>query len=539
MKTFQLAQDHLKKIDYDGPVALSCDDTKLLASFRPYYDKELDGYFVMGHVGKPFRLLDPTSFSEITDTNGLEKASKLRVWCLQVPIPNVSTIILAVLGISNKLKADALFVYLWDIINGLLDHDIKVVSYAADGSTVEQTIQTLLEKKATSMSTFTIKHPVEGREDIKLTIPFFRNQPIANIQDSKHLLKTFRNNLYSGARLLTFPDSVAHYGQVRTMGFSSDSPLFRRDVEKVDRQDDNAATRLFSADSLEWLKKHNPDHLGLIIYLFVFGELIDAYQNRFISINTRVRMVLRACFFLELWVLFLNTAGYPKEKHFISHQCADIAHITIEGFLKLVKIYRDHVGKRRPFLPWLLSTEVVEHVFGVCRQIIKDFTMLDFYLMVPKLFIKLREAIFSTKFSDGKASAMGYNHTYADTRGIDLIALSDYPTDEDINEASEHAYKEADSLFAYLGLSADELRDSSSRIPSIDSWFRETFEELHREDNYTDLACDVDDESDVEDLQAALDSTESLELSTERDEERLMALRCAGIALSIDEQIKM
>lgn len=89
VKTFQLAQDHLKRIDYDGPVALSCDDTKLLASFRPYYDKELDGYFVMGHVGKPFRLLDPTSFSELTDTQDLEKASKLRVWCLQVPIPNV------------------------------------------------------------------------------------------------------------------------------------------------------------------------------------------------------------------------------------------------------------------------------------------------------------------------------------------------------------------------------------------------------------------------------------------------------------------
>jgi len=67
VKTFQLAQDHLKKIDYDGPVALSCDDTKLLASFRPYYDKELDGYFVMGHTGKPFQLLDPTSFSDLTN----------------------------------------------------------------------------------------------------------------------------------------------------------------------------------------------------------------------------------------------------------------------------------------------------------------------------------------------------------------------------------------------------------------------------------------------------------------------------------------
>lgn len=78
-KTFQLTRDHLKQIDYDGPVALGCNDTKLLASFRPYFDKELDGYSVMGHVGKPLRLLDPSSFSDITGNNDLEKASKLRL----------------------------------------------------------------------------------------------------------------------------------------------------------------------------------------------------------------------------------------------------------------------------------------------------------------------------------------------------------------------------------------------------------------------------------------------------------------------------
>lgn len=143
----------------------------------------------------------------------------------------------------------------------------------------------MLESKATSALAITIRHPAEECDDIKFTIPFFRKQPIACVQDSKHLLKTFRNNLYSGARLLTFPDSVAHYGQVRAIAFSGDSPLFRRDVEKVDRQDDNAATRLFSANVLEWLKARNPDHLALIVYLFVFGELIDAYQNRFYDIH--------------------------------------------------------------------------------------------------------------------------------------------------------------------------------------------------------------------------------------------------------------
>ena len=91
-----------------------------------------------------------------------------------------------------------------------------------------------------------IKHPGDGCEDVFIKIPFFGTHsflsPIANLQDSKHLLKTFRNNLFSGARLLTFPNSVAMFSQVREMAFDTDSPIFRRDVEKLDRQDDNAAT---------------------------------------------------------------------------------------------------------------------------------------------------------------------------------------------------------------------------------------------------------------------------------------------------------
>jgi len=168
--------------------------------------------------------------------------------------------------------------------------------------------------------------------------------------------------------------------------------------------------------------------------------------------------------------------------------------------------------------------------------------MLDFYLMVPKLFIKLREAIFSSKFSSGKAKATGYNHTYADTRGIDLVVLADYPSDEDIDEASGHAYEEANSLFALLGLSAKELHSGSSRLPSIGNWFQETLAELQAKaeaDEYAELACEVDNELENEDWQSAMDAAEAYEPSSEREEQRLMDLRFAGIALTIDEQMKM
>jgi hypothetical protein len=198
--------------------------------------------------------------------------------------------------------------------------------------------------------------------------------------------------------------------------------------------------------------------------------MIDAYQNRSLSIEERVQMILRAHFFFELWEKFLEVGGYSKSKHYVSSQCATIVKMLIQGFLQLVIIYRDH-GGRRPLLPWLLCTEAVEHVFGLCRQIIKDFTMHDFHLMIPKLFIKLREAFFSTHTSDGKATASGYCHTHTDTHGINLAALSTFPTNDDIQETSFRAYGEAHSIFAYLGLTAEQLYSSVIRLPTISSWY--------------------------------------------------------------------
>lgn len=68
----------LEQLQYVGPVALSCDDTKLLASLRPYYDHDREGYFLLGNVGKSLQLLDHEAFRTVVKENKLEKATKVR-----------------------------------------------------------------------------------------------------------------------------------------------------------------------------------------------------------------------------------------------------------------------------------------------------------------------------------------------------------------------------------------------------------------------------------------------------------------------------
>ncbi|KAJ6613243.1 hypothetical protein B0H10DRAFT_1740913, partial [Mycena sp. CBHHK59/15] len=47
-RNFKLAAEHLKALNYDGPVNLSCDTTTLFPSFRLYWDNEKKSHFLVG-----------------------------------------------------------------------------------------------------------------------------------------------------------------------------------------------------------------------------------------------------------------------------------------------------------------------------------------------------------------------------------------------------------------------------------------------------------------------------------------------------------
>lgn len=444
---------------------------------------------------------------------------------------------MATIPIANNLDAKLLLTLLEKVVNGLIDRGIQVVSYACDGTEVERSVQRLFIEKADEIE-YVIKNPRSGSPDTQITIVKYRGQAMCMIQDSKHALKTFRNNLFSGARLLTLGNFTAMYNHIREIAMEDGSPLYKRDVDKLDRQDDNAASRLFSSHVLQYLADHHPHYVGEIVYLFVFGELIDAYQNRRISHTERLKLVLRARYFLDAWATFLDHARYDRSKHFLSREAVDIARIIIEGYIALLLIHRDHVPNIFPLFPWLHSTEACEHAFGEARRIVKDFTLLDLIYMIPKLRIKIHEAILHARISDPKARAAGYNHTYVDNTGINVAILSVYPSDQDIQVVAENAAQEADSLVALLGLTPSQLhrireRQPMATLPSITNWFQEI-------SDFSDDEFDNESLSEAQELQNLLDNEEDKSLSrTQKQEERLLNLTCAAMAVVADEATKV
>ncbi|KAH7905193.1 hypothetical protein BJ138DRAFT_1130617 [Hygrophoropsis aurantiaca] len=565
-RSFVLAEEYIKKLNYQGPLGLSCDDTKLHPAFRTYWDAEKKCHLLIGGTDEPRVVADPSELEAILREAKDTKATKIRLWCLQIALPKMPPLIVAAKAIPNDLNAKQLTPLSLKLIVGLLERDIIVVSYACDGTQIERVVQQMIVDSAPYIATYIIHHPCPGRPDIVLKFPMFNGHPVIMIQDSKHALKTARNNLFTGARVLTLGNDVAIYSQAWDLAFAFNGtgPLYHRDVEKLDRQDDNAATRLFSANTLEYTARQYPDRIGFIVYLFIFGELVDAYQNRKIGHGERINMALRARFFLEIWQLFIKAAGYAENRHYISRESNDIMRILADGLLSLIIVYRDHMGgKCYPLLPWLHSSEVCEHVFAECRKLVKDFTYLDFLYMVPRLSLLIRTAVNFCHSADPRARASGYAHTYFDSKDCDLATLSKFPTDDEIIALTQSAYDEAHSLFSLLGVSPNDflspappVHQSATRLPGINSWFSEGQDPCD-ESHYASApgASDIlqtDDESepesssesDIEDsdatiLQGLIEDEEKYGVRATQVDERMLSLTCAAIAVNVEECAKV
>jgi hypothetical protein len=76
-RTFELVVEHLNALDYDGPLGLSCDDTKLFATFCLYWDSKAKSYFLVGGVDGPLRVADAENVKQAIKDAKADKATKV------------------------------------------------------------------------------------------------------------------------------------------------------------------------------------------------------------------------------------------------------------------------------------------------------------------------------------------------------------------------------------------------------------------------------------------------------------------------------
>lgn len=318
----------------------------------------------------------------------------------------------------------------------------------------------MIHESATSYFEFEIAGPV-ANSTIRYKVALINGLPVIISQDSKHGCKTMRNQMLTGARLLVIGLFCLCYFMLLALAHVVSSPLYLRDVERVDKQDDRAAARLFSAEALDCLLKNFPEHRTMAVYLFVLGELGDAWQNRRIPHAERVRMALRARYFLMVW--HAHVTAHPDHRHdihFISRESYDILLRLCDGLVELIVVYREFYPSY-PLLPWLHSTEMLEHFFGVLRSLKKDFNFADALWLEPKLRTLMMGAFKNfTAEEQANATAAGYWNTYHSAPDYDADALRNYPPDSEMGKMSQRAIRDVTMLCDAVGIEALEMLEA-------------------------------------------------------------------------------
>jgi hypothetical protein len=55
---------------------------------------------------------------------------QLRLWCIQIPLIGIPSMIVAAEAIPNNLTAEELYTKSKEVINGLKNHGVNIVSYS-------------------------------------------------------------------------------------------------------------------------------------------------------------------------------------------------------------------------------------------------------------------------------------------------------------------------------------------------------------------------------------------------------------------------
>ena len=190
-------------------------------------------------------------------------------------MPKFPPVIIALIPNNGADSANTIANFHRKLIDISSQLNINILSIGSDGAAAEFQAQSIILNTQTT-DEIKIK---DNTFNINFRCPIFPNiGPVLRVQDPKHVKKTARNVVISGARVLTFGKSTARFEQFLNLVNSPTSIMFKQDVIKLDHQDDGAAYRAFCFHNLaQCLNNQNEikeGYEGFFVYLFVLGKKI-------------------------------------------------------------------------------------------------------------------------------------------------------------------------------------------------------------------------------------------------------------------------
>lgn len=468
MPNFEAAVAFFSKVGEHEPLTLAIDDTELTAKIRTYEDPGSNGTWVIGHVGDPIFVANDDGLYETIANAANDKGTKvneaglqrrvsrggkaeltyvlplkLRAFLLSTNRPKIPSFLISAMVI-NSPNAEELFNMSNRVFAALREVGLlsRVVSIATDGAATEMSVHKMVTA-ANPTETWTIKSTSALFDHVDIVKTFLGGTPTFFPIDSKHTGKNCRSASDSGARALVLGNHLICHAQVAAVADNEAGPLVNRDVYRRDRQDDASMERFLSSAMIGFVANTTPAATGLIVYLFICGELLSAVQSRAMPHVQRIRILLTVLFFLDGWKKFVALhPDYHSFTQFISRDLYAIIHRLCTQMIGIIFNFRD-MAEENPMrsialFPWRHSTEMLEHFFGIARQQIKDFDALDLTYMATRIatLLRLEADAEGVEKPEGQGRAgMGYQHTYNDTAGLNAEVLSTYFSEDDVEVA--------------------------------------------------------------------------------------------------------
>ncbi|TFY78129.1 hypothetical protein EWM64_g5878 [Hericium alpestre] len=397
-------------IKYDGPVAFAGDCTKVRA--RLSYSNSSGGHVLGSTLPLDECVVDNSDDIEIIiDQAKSQKVIATQVCAIlaKIPIPKVPPSAITLLLTTGSEDAAEIHKQHLLILEMAVQLSIKIISFMADGAASELAAQSLMDSEKTGLPPLVYEHRAFGIH--VQAVVFDKTGVLVSVTDPSHAVKTSRNQPQHGTH--TGSEGSGHLinhslVDLYEMGISG---LIQADVKDVDKQDDGAAHCLFHYQALSAMtfeeggQQHiHEDMSGLFVYLFVLGELFDAWLNRKLNIESQLLAAFCARFFLHIWQNHIITfsAKYPDlystMQSFISPASFNIFNRLCDSLVALVLVYAMHYPNT-PFCPWLLRTEFVKHFFGLARTFLPNFTYTQFLSLVKHVMLHQR-ILLSGKFNE-------------------------------------------------------------------------------------------------------------------------------------------
>lgn len=277
----------------------------------------------------------------------------------------------------------------WGIRNG-----INIVGLGADGDAkIRAYYQHQFLKNGDHLENmdniFTIK-----RKDFMYHLPQITEHNIVQcpFPDPRHLIKKWRNQILNVRRLLilgSYSVQLEHLMEIADSElYKHRLGLWKTDIKVNDKQNVNAAVRLFQIEVRECLNEMNEHKFrGTICYLKLGSLLYQIYFSKDLSVGERIRYAWAVVQFVQLWRIWMQISGYNIDRNFISDQTFRDVLIAGHSFILFTKLHFES-HRNQPFEPWTWGSNSCEEVFAKARCFVRtknNFCHLEFLDICKRL----------------------------------------------------------------------------------------------------------------------------------------------------------